>query len=684
MKWLLLILLVAAGGDGAALTAQKLPPQTPSTVGPSDDFDALLERLRQESPGEYAKVRQLAERDRASALRFLRQRFGGTSAPISAKPGPDKPPAKSPATADSLKPPAAAPPLPARHDRFEKIETINVGEFTVELCRRDDGAFGLGEIRRGPLRLRRTDFLVTWRVDGKFPRFERREGLAVRLRDPVASVTFAPERRASAGTGFTGFSIRFQTSAGPVVETASWELGGDTRGLDYIDGYRGWHAPPSWTRAAAVPETNPKLLPSLLHGTGFQFEHGRDGALLHFHTTPGDRLRNASRGAALEFETTHDGAPDLKRFVFVTAGGSRTDLWTRAFEVAHAEMRGALGVPEPTREIWVRWPPFSRKGFRETAVECAGISAREGFSGVCLDVIWDNADFHGGKKNMNVRDYAICPGYGGEAGLHALMDECRRRGLRVNAWTPAGHLWSASPVWPAHPDWLLKNARGENFANPSGNPHGALDSGFRDYYRERVVGAVKQFGFDGLWLDTHLGYAQQWHRPQHGAQLASLYLDFIRAGARQLLVEGDAAALGAYSVFLTDDHARGWKNFAEPELFLGASIQAGFSEPRFYREHFRRFAAAGAPWVVDWDFLHSPKLAGPEFDAARREALQVVQDYARVKDRMAHRFAHADGSGYTWTNDRDAARVVWLLADAPLPDGRRGEAGKVYLVEAGR
>lgn len=59
---------------------------------------------------------------------------------------------------------------------------------------------------------------------------------------------------------------------------------------------------------------------------------------------------------------------------------------------------------------------------------------------------------------------------------------------------------------------------------------------------------------------------------------------------------------------------------------------------------------------------------------------EVVQAYDRVSDRMVHRFAHADGSGYTWTNDRDSTKIIWLLKDAELPDGHRGEAGQVYVI----
>src|SRR5262249_60208691 len=106
-------------------------------------------------------------------------------------------------------------------------------------------------------------------------------------------------------------------------------------------------------------------------------------------------------------------------------------------------------------------------------------------------------------------------------------------------------------------------------------------------------------------------------------------------------------------------------------------LTAASFPPPCWPPHFRHYVAAGAAWVVDWDFLFSAKLTGDDVEAARREVRQVVQDYRRVKDRMVHRFVHEDGGGYTWTNDRDQAKVVWLLQDAALPDGRSGEAGKV-------
>ena len=593
-----------------------------------------------------------------------------------------KQPDKVPQVDATTKKKPAPDPLPTRTEPFAKMETLRVGEFAIDLCRREDGAFGLGEIRRGNLSIRRADILVNWQVQGKFPAFEGRSGLTIRLRDPAASLTFTPEKRECAGTTFVGLHMQFKAERGPIVETASWELGGTARGLSYFDGYRGWHAPPQWIQADVVPMTNPKLMPSLLQGTGFQFEHGNAGALLHFHTSLGDQLRNVSRGEALEFQTTFNGPAMVDRFIFVASGDSRIDLWSRAYEVAYAELRHALRLPEREREILLQWPPFSRKGFRETARQCAAITVQEGFTGASIDTIWDNADFHGGAKNMNVWDYVVCEAYGGETGLKALMDECKRENLRVIAWMPAGHLWSKSPVWENHPDWVLLNQRGERFVNPAGGIwHGALDTGFHAYFCDRVVDVVRRFGLDGLWLDTHLSYAQQARPLDHATRLAQMYCDFAGAGARHLLVEGDASAIGSYAIAIGDDWEKEGARLPEPDLYYGATLAAGSMNPRFYLNHFRRYVAAGAPWIVNWDFLFSAKLGGDDVEAARREIRQVLRDYKRVKDRMIHRFVHADGSGYAWTNDQDKTKVVWLLKEGQLPNGRQGEAGQVYVIE---
>ena len=313
------------------------------------------------------------------------------------------------------------------------------------------------------------------------------------------------------------------------------------------------------------------------------------------------------------------------------------------------------------------------------------MTAREGFTGASIDVIWDNADFHGGVKNMNAWDYSVCEGYGGEAGLKDLMEECRKHDLRVVAWAPAGHLWSQSPVWKEHPVWVLLNSRGDKFVNPAGGIwHGAeLDSGFHDYWRDRVTDVIQRFGLRRPVAGrAPVLCAGNPRPPDHGARLAGIYADFVRAERRHLFVEGDASGFGSYAIAIGDDWEKEWGKVPDPDLYYGAMLSCGSTDPHFYLAHFRRYVAAGAPWILSWDFLFSDKLRGDELEAARREVRQVLQDYRHVKDGMVHRFAHADGSGYTWTNDRDTAKVIWLLQDARLPDGRYGRAGRVYVIDS--
>src|SRR5262245_51375075 len=79
-----------------------------------DEFAGLLERLRKENPGEYAKVVELAKTDRPAALRFLRERFGTKGE----KPNAEKKPEPGAGNLFQGKAKPADTPLPARRERF--------------------------------------------------------------------------------------------------------------------------------------------------------------------------------------------------------------------------------------------------------------------------------------------------------------------------------------------------------------------------------------------------------------------------------------------------------------------------------------------------------------------------------------------------------------------------------------
>jgi hypothetical protein len=113
-----------------------------------------------------------------------------------------------------------------------------------------------------------------------------------------------------------------------------------------------------------------------------------------------------------------------------------------------------------------------------------------------------------------------------------------------------------------------------------------------------------------------------------------------------------------------------------------AMLPMGSAEPELLTWWYRRAIASGCARAIGWDPPYADKLGGRAWAAARAEVRRTVRDLGPVRHRMVHRHVHADGSGYTWTNDADGARVVWLFADRPLPDGRPDRAGQVYVVES--
>ncbi len=145
--------------------------------------------------------------------------------------------------------------------------------------------------------------------------------------------------------------------------------------------------------------------------------------------------------------------------------------------------------------------------------------------------------------------------------------------------------------------------------------------------------------------------------------------EVLQAGPRQLLVRGlDGLATRLPRSWTDADGARSESGVAE-EVFSVEAIRALLEmvEALSRRNVVDSSAATGA-------------CQGPEGGTqCPSKPASTCGDY--VKTRMVHRFVHADGNGYTRTNDRDATRVVWLLQDTSLPNGRRGEAGQVYVIQ---
>jgi len=113
-------------------TKAKIAPSLGS-MDSSAEFEALLEHLRKENSGDYEKVRPLAEKRLRGGPAILAHAIRRSGSETERQPA-----RQSSGRERGDKDPAASQPLPARVERFSKIETLQVGEFAIDICRRDE------------------------------------------------------------------------------------------------------------------------------------------------------------------------------------------------------------------------------------------------------------------------------------------------------------------------------------------------------------------------------------------------------------------------------------------------------------------------------------------------------------------------------------------------------------------
>jgi hypothetical protein len=198
---------------GLAVAAPFLVAQARGAPN-EDEFAVLLERLRKQNTGEYDKVVELAKTDRPAAVRFLRERFGTKGE----KPGSKTKPEKETPKSFREKEPRVAAPLPARQAVHSGRNAAS-WRILDRLVPSRDGAFGLGEIRKGKMLLRRADFLITWQVGGK-PSPTTDGKIHSLARDPPATLHSRPQSANVPGHP-DRVSDAVAVPAGPIVETAS-------------------------------------------------------------------------------------------------------------------------------------------------------------------------------------------------------------------------------------------------------------------------------------------------------------------------------------------------------------------------------------------------------------------------------------------------------------------------------
>ncbi len=650
------------------MRAFLLPLLSLMLLAAQEEYSALLERLRADDPGAYAKVLTL---DRETALSFLRERYATTRAPVK-------------------EPHPTGPVTGAARDPYEVRATLQIGGATIDVA---DEGLGRVEVDGVPLRspagLQRFGDVRFVSCEGTTVRWDR------------ARTVFEPVDETFAGARFQGFrelwTFRADRPFESVQARGSWELGGTTEGLLANDGYRGWAAPSSFRRFSAEAYATPEKLRTGKHNSaGFAFQASEKGALVQF---AGARSADGRFVGDILEQTKAAGDSRLERrwsFIFeespeitlpslwtlrVTGPEGAESLWTAAFDFVQSKIAGELGVQVPDPVTACAWPPFDAShGFQARLRECLDTTLREGFRCVLLDSIWQRAE--GPAKNLVTAELVVSQEYGGVEGLREIVSACHARGLEVVAWAPAAHLQGGSrlgesAVFRMHPEWKLRRRDGTDLLLFGGDLQwGDLGSGFRDYFVASLLDASHRTGLDGFWLDSYETTAQsvRWldgqPRPLADAVLRSL-ADLYAGGVRRLFAEG-SSVLCLYSTWTFDAPVE------DPGLLYRSMLLGNYAEPGFYEERYFAACAANAPWIVPYEILYSVKVerdSGAEVAAARNQIRQTNRLFEEHRSRM--RFRSTVPLGYEYGNAQDRERVLWVLRSGTLPDGRKVRPGEV-------
>jgi len=251
------------------------------------------------------------------------------------------------------------------------------------------------------------------------------------------------------------------------------------------------------------------------------------------------------------------------------------NLWTRAYDMVHDELRARHGIrPSPVQpRVWLPQISGETAHFGATSVPRARflyhladnavpLWADMGVREICAFSLWvtdytvdrklckDDSGLHGALmvgSICNVRVHEVDPLWGGEKALAYFVDKAHRRGMQVQLWW-ASHLSRRAPIFTERPDFMLMARDG--LPNGGGYGHQTIitadlaNPDCADWIFGNLKAVHEATGFDGLFHDSYgnmtflpVNYADQVRRGQQEA-----YARFVhrlqKTGVESFTVEG--------------------------------------------------------------------------------------------------------------------------------------------------
>lgn len=490
-----------------------------------------------------------------------------------------------------------------------------------------------------------------------------------------------------------------------ILERFTWEPGGSTAGLTYIaqrwgTEHGGWECRLDRSASFSTRDAmtvNGKVVdlgsgqPRGGGGPAMDFIHGPRGALCLFREdlTHVRGLVEKRRGATVLSFTDQCWARRARRqstpWLSVVVCQRRLDdvrahdLWTRLWDrhVQGLAKRTGIARPAPAPAIFCEsWNLGSGRFFDRQAARLPAI-ADTGVRRVLLHTL---PHPHEGRNCCGNYDLSILASEGGTEALRAYTDRAHALGLKVIAWAP-GSLHRQSPLLKAHPEWVIRDARGQVYGGGY-DCLAALDFGHPEvqaFYVDSLRALHDDGGIDGVWLDSLVNlhfYGVNLARPAsaggpgpHTAGWLRCMRQLSRAGL-SILTEGvgplglSAGSIGfapiretAQTGNLLFAHLRGREHLLyRTSLWARGRHQA--AGQTISRELYFRTLAHAAPLALYYDTSdnHNPPPAGlaPPVAIAGYRDLNAV--YGQVCSRMQVRQLLPSDAGVLWHPDAAAPR----------------------------
>ena len=190
------------------------------------------------------------------------------------------------------------------------------------------------------------------------------------------------------------------------------------------------------------------------------------------------------------------------------------NLWLDAFQEVRARIHTTYGftleVPKPM--AWAHlWDADLKRlgtGWSSALIDAMPRLASLGFQQVFTHGVWDSVISDPLRRDDEGNiccpySFTFAEKFGGNSGMRTVVAAAEKSGIELSQWF-SFHFSKYSPLFVAHPDWVLKEANGDPWdANYHSLWAGRIRSGHGEWMKQAILDLRTEIGLPGLFFDSY-------------------------------------------------------------------------------------------------------------------------------------------------------------------------------------